>query len=622
MSAMGRARSRWEFQLVPVLEPIRGYIDGLVHPSARADALATARHRAFIGAHLSAGLAALAGLPVFLAIHGAPDALGAAVLVWLVIPLALAWLLAATGRFVAAHLLSATNHAGLAVTVAAMTGGPASFAMVWLVVIPVAASLSASRAAMIGAAVIAATAAAGLYAADALGLIPAAGASVLPQGALMLLAVLAGVLYGAGLALGTGSLARTGERLRHLNDARYRLLAEHMMDLITRHAPNGAVTFVSPAAEKLLGVPASELSGDGLFARVHVADRPAYLTALGQTTAEGKPASVEFRLRRGNAAAALDTSYVWVEMRCRPLEDSVPPGARYQVVAVTRDISERKQQEETLEFARCEAEHANRAKTRFLATMSHELRTPLNAIIGFAEILANERAMPLDADKRGDYARLIHESGYHLLGVVNGILDMSRIESGNFDVLAEPFALKPVIEGCCEMMALKAEASGLTLTAEIAAGLPEIVADKRALKQILINLVSNAVKFTKRGGTVTVRAGVDGEELRIIVTDTGIGIDAADLPRLGAPFFQCGSAYDRPFEGTGLGLSVVKGLVELHGGRLEIASRLGEGTAVTVRLPRDCEAVRPSGRTAEVVTALPRRPVSEEREAKEIRKRA
>ncbi|ALK10142.1 Histidine protein kinase DivJ [Blastochloris viridis] len=604
---------------MPVLEPIRSYIDGLVHPSARGDAMAAARHRTFIGAHLGAGLTAVAGLPVFLAVHGAPDALAVAVFGCLVIPLALAWLLAATGRFVTAHLLSALNHAGLVLTVGAVTGGPASFAMVWLVVIPVEAALSASRPAMIGAAAIAATAGGGLFAADALGVLPPAGTSGLPHGAMMLLAVLAALLYGTGLMLGSGAVARTGERLRDLNDARYRLLAEHMTDLITRHAPNGAVTFVSPAAEGLVGVAPSELHGNGLFARVHVADRPAYLTALGRATAEGKPASVEFRLRRG--ASASDIRYIWTEMRCRPLDDEAPAGTRRQVVAVTRDITERKQQQESLEQARSEAERANRAKTRFLATMSHELRTPLNAIIGFAELLANERVMQLDAVKRGDYARLIHESGYHLLGVVNGILDMSRIESGNFDVLAEPFALRPVVEGCCAMMALKAEASGLTLSAEVAADSPEIVADKRALKQILINLISNAVKFTRTGGAVTVLAGVENDELRITVADTGIGIDPADLPRLGAPFFQCGSVYDRPFEGTGLGLSVVKGLVELHGGRLEIASRVGEGTTVTVRLPRNCDAARPP-RTADVVTALPRRLVREESEAKEIRKSA
>jgi cell cycle sensor histidine kinase DivJ len=609
---------------VPVFEPIRTYIDGLVHPSVRADALAAARHRAFIGSHLGAGVAALALFPLYLAIRGAPDAAAVAALAWLASPLALAWFLSASGRFAAAHLASAAAHAGLALTIAAATGGPASPALVWLAVIPLQASLSGNRRVMIGAGAIALAAALGLFAAGALGLVPPADAP--PQGALMLFAVLAVVVYGTLLALGSGALMASVERLQHVHDARYRLLAEHMTDLVTRHAPNGAVTFVSPAAESLLGVAPSELAGDGLFARVHVADRPAYLSALSRATAEGAPGAVEFRLRRGSAEDLADAGHVWVEMRCRPLEDGVPNGTRRPVVAVTRDISERKRQEETLEFARCEAERADRAKTRFLATMTHELRTPLNAIIGFAEILLNERRMPLDAQKRGDYARLIHESGHHLLGVVNGILDVSRIESGNFDVLAEPFALKPVVEGCCEMMALKAQAAGLSLSAEIDADLPEIVADRRALKQILINLISNAVKFTKPGGTVTVRATIEGADVCLAVADTGIGIDAADLPRLGAPFFQCGSAYDRPFEGSGLGLSVVKGLVELHGGRLEIASRLGEGTLVTVRLPRDGESARQPARSAAVVTPLPRRAHQEDAaggdETREIRKRA
>ncbi|KAA5602848.1 PAS domain-containing sensor histidine kinase [Blastochloris sulfoviridis] len=610
---------------MPVFEPIRTYIDGLVHPSVRADALVTARHRAFIGTHLAAGVAALALLPVYLAVRGAPDAAAVVALAWLASPLALAWFLSASGRFATAHLASAVAHAGLALTLAAVTGGPASPAMAWLVVIPLQASLSGRRRVMIGAGAIALAALLGMFAADAFGLVPPAAAA-LPPGAIMLAVVLAAVVYGTMLALGSGALLASVERLQLLQDARYRLLAEHMTDLVTRHAPNGAVTFVSPAAESLLGVAPSELAADGLFARVHVADRPAYLSALSRATAEGEPGAVEFRLRRGSARDGAEAGHVWVEMRCRPLEDGVPHGTRRQVVAVTRDISERKRQEKTLDLARCEAERANRAKTRFLATMTHELRTPLNAIIGFAEILINERRMPLDAQKRGDYARLIHESGHHLLGVVNGILDVSRIESGNFDVLAEPFALKPVVDGCCEMMALKAQAAGLSLVADVDDRLPEIVADRRALKQILINLISNAVKFTKPGGTVTVRAAIEGGDVCLAVADTGIGIDAADLPRLGAPFFQCGSAYDRPFEGSGLGLSVVKGLVELHGGRLEIASRLGEGTLVTVRLPRDGESAGHPARAAAVVTALPRRAHQDDAvagdETREIRKRA
>ena len=194
---------------------------------------------------------------------------------------------------------------------------------------------------------------------------------------------------------------------------------------------------------------------------------------------------------------ASSTSYAWVEMNCRPIEQAMVEDGRRPVVAITRDITERKEQEAHLERARAESERANLAKTRFLATMSHELRTPLNAIIGFAELLMHGEAMQVEPEKQRDYARLIFESGHHLLGMVNGILDVSRIESGNFDVVIEPFELKPVIEGCREMIALKAEAAGLKLVSVTEPNLPEIVADKRALRQILINLLSNAVKFTR-----------------------------------------------------------------------------------------------------------------------------
>ena len=238
---------------MPVFEPIRTYIDGLVHPSVRVDAVVTARHRAFIGTHLAAGVAALALLPVYLAVRGAPDAAAVAALAWLASPLALAWFLSASGRFAAAHLASAVAHAGLALTVAAVTGGPASPVMAWLVVIPLQASLSGNRRVMIGAGAIALAALLGMFAADAFGLVPPA-AAVLPQGAIMLVAVLAAVVYGTALAFGSGRADGLGRAAALLQDARYRLLAEHMTDLVTRHAPNGAVTFVSPAAESLLGV--------------------------------------------------------------------------------------------------------------------------------------------------------------------------------------------------------------------------------------------------------------------------------------------------------------------------------------------------------------------------------
>ena len=193
----------------------------------------------------------------------------------------------------------------------------------------------------------------------------------------------------------------------------------------------------------------------------------------------------------------------------------------------------------------------------------------------------------IDAARRHEYAQLINESGHHLLSVVNGILDMSKIETGNFEITPEPFAPRQVIEDCCDCLALKAREAGIELAAVLPDELPEIVADKRALNQIMLNLLSNAIKFTERGGRVTVSAqALKATPSRSSVEDTGVGIDAEDLPRLGDPFFQARSSYDRRHDGTGLGLSIVKGLVALHGGDMEIASRLGEGTRVTVRLPR------------------------------------
>ena len=169
--------------------------------------------------------------------------------------------------------------------------------------------------------------------------------------------------------------------------------------------------------------------------------------------------------------------------------------------------------------------------------------------------------------------------------MVNGILDVSRIESGNFAIHPEPFSLVPLIESCRDMMALKAEQAGVALELDLAAGLPELVADKRAIRQVVINLLSNAVKFSARGGSVAVVARRERGELVFSVTDTGIGIADSDIAQLGKPFFQVRSSYDRPYEGTGLGLSVVKGLVELHGGWVEFVSRVGEGTSVRVHVP-------------------------------------
>src|SRR2546423_3716137 len=222
-------------------------------------------------------------------------------------------------------------------------------------------------------------------------------------------------------------------------------------------------------------------------------------------------------------------------MRCRALDRDKGEGAKAEreVVAVRRDVTDRKVQEQAVDDAREEAERANAAKSRFLATMSHELRTPLNAIIGFSEMLANEEMMQLDKTRRHEYATLIGESGQHLLSVVNGILDMSKIESGNFEITPEPFAPVPVIGTCCDLMALRAREAGIELVCRLPAGMPDIVADKRAVKQILINLLSNAIKFTHRGGKVSVAGELGGMHVIFTFEDTGVGIGEDDLRHVG-----------------------------------------------------------------------------------------
>ena len=575
------------------LTPVWNYVDALVHPSAQHDALMAARHRAFIAPRLLGSFAALAGFPVYIAFRGVPNGLELGVFGWLVAPILIAYFLSRTGRYETAHVMSSLSLTGLVAVVAWFTGGIASFAAIWLVVVPLEAALSASRRVVALASSFALAAAALLLSLGALDLQAPATVLASEHGALAAITIISAALYATGLALGAEQLTRTGAGLLNAEEERYRLLARHMTDVITRHGRNGAVLFVSPAAEPLFGVRAGELAGHGLFDRVHVADRPAYLTALADAAALGEDRSVEFRIRRTGDTEPYGGHFAWIEMRCRPLDPAAATSGEREVVAVLRDVSERKIHERALEIARKESERINSAKSRFLATMSHELRTPLNAIIGFSDMLSSD-SIELDAAREREYAKLINDSGHHLLSVVNGILDMSKMESGNFEITPEPLVPAQAIRSCCDLLALKAQEAGIELKTRIAADLPEIAADRRAVNQILINLISNAIKFTPRGGRISVSAICDGARLAVTVEDTGVGIGEADLPRLGEAFFQARASYDRRHDGTGLGLSIVKGLVRLHGGDMDIRSRLGDGTQVTVRLPIDCEGIHPN----------------------------
>ena len=582
--------------------PVRDYIAALVHPTAQQDALTAARHRAFIAPRLLGSIFVLAAFPAYLIARGAPNALELIVFAWLVVPILTAYFLSRTGRYESAHGLSSLALTGLVTTVAALTGGITSFAAIWLVVVPLEASLSASRRVVAVASTFAIAAAGLLVLANELNILPTAdlGAPI----ALATVGIVSAVLYAAGIALGAEALARTSFWLLYAEEDRYRLLARNMTDVIARHGRDGGVLFVSPAAQSLFGCGLADLHGQGLFGRVHVADRPAYLRALGDTAALGESKSVEFRVRCDSAELPRVAAgqFVWIEMRCRPIEQPAADVGIYdrrEVVAVLRDVTERKRQEQALEDARTEAERANAAKSRFLATMSHELRTPLNAIIGFSDMLKKESALMIDSSRRNEYAGLINDSGHHLLAVINGILDMSKIETDNFEITPEPFAPAQVVAGCCDLLTLRANEAGVTLERIPSGELPEMIADRRALNQILLNLLSNAIRFTDRGGKVTLSARAEAGHITFVVEDTGVGISDEDLARVGEPYFQARASYDRRYGGTGLGLSIVKGLVRLHGGEMEIRSRIGAGTRVSVSLPLDCErAQQAKGRTA------------------------
>jgi signal transduction histidine kinase len=235
--------------------------------------------------------------------------------------------------------------------------------------------------------------------------------------------------------------------------------------------------------------------------------------------------------------------------------------------------------------ARDAADAANRSKSSFLAAMSHELRTPLNAVIGFSEVLSMETFGPLGNKRYLDYTKDIHGSGVHLLALINDILDLSRIDAGE-GVLEETDAdLAELIEQSLRMVAAQAEAGGVALHSAIAANLPRFRVDKRRFKQVLINLLGNAVKFTPRGGRIDVRAFASDGGVAVTVADTGIGIEARDIPRALERFGQVDGSLARKYEGVGLGLPLAKQLMELHGGTLKLESAVNIGTTVTIALP-------------------------------------
>ncbi|WP_158809613.1 PAS domain-containing sensor histidine kinase [Beijerinckia sp. L45] len=585
-------------------QSIAALIAALIHPSAATVGQDRARHQTFILRTLILVFLALAVAPFFLAFHGAPTSAQTAVFGFCLAPLGAVMLVSKTGRLTLGHLICVCCLIGAGITLAIATQASLACALAWLIVAQTESLLSFDRKLVLWTAVVSALSFCGLAAAGLTGWIAHPGAAV--HGDLFVGVALAYAIANAACIVGLRTRTRTAAQAEH---GRTKAIADAVGDLVVSYDRQGAVDFVSRDCARLFNIRGDDLLGHGLFEHVHVADRPIFLKAIADAAHQAGTATATFRLRSVDPEprrdGGYDATFLWIEMRANRL-----PGSNAGVVSLLRDVTETKRDAAALEAAREAAETASRSKDHFLANMSHELRTPLNAIIGFSEMLGDADLRPKDPAKQSEYARIIHQSGQHLLAVVNSMLDMAKIQSGTFSIDPEPFLVMPLIDSCCEIVTLKAQEGGVEIVKTAAGALESVVGDRRACKQILINLLSNAVKFTPANGRVTVVAKPEGTSLSICVSDTGIGIGPADLARLGDPFFQVKSAFDRPYEGTGLGLSVVRGLVGLHGGTIAIESELGHGTSVTIRLPLDCRFVTPNAGSATIET-LPRRRASD-----------
>ena len=392
-----------------------------------------------------------------------------------------------------------------------------------------------------------------------------------------LVAAISAVMVAAAAGLGLRLSWRTAEaRLIAAETAvaRVEALLSRQPGLTLVLEPSGRVLAAYGAPPPAL--PVDPLFAQGLIAAVHAPDRPTVLAAIDNALA-GTETTIRFAPR-----LALDRR---VTLILRRFDDPAtgPAEAVPRLIVQAFDATNQYARELGLEAARNEAESQNAGKSRFLANMSHELRTPLNAVIGFSDIMRQRLFGPLP-DKYAEYADSIHEAGGHLLDLINDVLDVSKIEAHRYPLSVERFDAREVVSAGIALVRLSANDKGVELAGVLSDEPVEVAADRRALKQIMLNLLSNAIKFTPADGSVTVTLEAIGPYLEIIVSDTGVGVAPADLKRLGRPFEQAGDA-DQRAQGTGLGLSLVRALAELHGGRMTIDSTLGEGTAVTVRLP-------------------------------------
>ncbi len=348
-------------------------------------------------------------------------------------------------------------------------------------------------------------------------------------------------------------------------------------DWIWEVDPEGAFTVVSERAQRATGYHPRELLGTPIMRLAAESSAADALLARLQTLAPFRDFTLPVR--------AKDHSNKTFLISAVPVFDP-DGGGHLGYRGTASDITDLSERERSILAAKETAEQASRSKTRFLANMSHELRTPLNVIIGFSDMMALAIHGPMGAPAYEQYAADINGSAKHLLAIINDILDIAKIEAGRLDLIEEETPVTHLCDVALKLMQDRAREQAVNLHFEPGPQLPNVVVDQRAMRQVLLNLLSNAIKFTKPGGEVTLRAQLSMDnELMLQVCDTGIGMREEDLSRVLEPFVQVENELARRFEGTGLGLSLAKQLIELHGGRLGIVSKPNFGTTVTVYLP-------------------------------------
>jgi PAS domain S-box-containing protein len=367
------------------------------------------------------------------------------------------------------------------------------------------------------------------------------------------------------------------EEAREKAQKMYRVMAEEASDIIMLYEPDGRIVFASNALYTMTKRTIEEIGGDRFLDLVHPSDRTE-VQRLQTLPKPGETVTVVYRTRHK------DGHYLWIESKVRGVYDE-ETGAFKNLISVSRDVTQRKLHELEMNAARERAELANRAKSTFLANMSHELRTPLNAIIGFAELMRRRMFGSLGHPRYDEYASLIHESGQLLLDLISDILDMAKIEAGKLELNLETVDLKEAVADCVRLVQQRADQGGVAISVAMDEMAKSLVADRRAVKQVLLNLLSNAVKFTPAGGHVQVNAASRGERVVVTVRDDGVGIPESEIDRLGQPFEQVCADPMLAKAGSGLGLALVRALAEKHGGSLRIESHEGRGTAVSVELP-------------------------------------